>query len=148
MDVPLPVMTSSVLFGFETSYTFAGVFGACLFHIHVAYVGQCAKPGENIGKFFLFVILILGRQGRSKLADFFNKPHKRRWNTSFPVSLLIFLRDQTLKFTDMHSTHVPKKKSKNAANILRICRVPFLFLPGMGQQMVSVCISFGKSTTA
>jgi hypothetical protein len=44
-----------VLFRFEALDVIAGVFGAAVFQINIAYVRQCAEPGKDISKFLLFI---------------------------------------------------------------------------------------------
>ena len=46
----------------ELCYSFAGVFGAGLFQVHIADVCQRTEPGEDVGKLFFSIGLVVGRQ--------------------------------------------------------------------------------------
>lgn len=100
-----------MLFGFEAFDAFAGVLIASLFQIHIVYIRQGAEPGKNVGKFFLFVVLVVRSQGGGKLTDFFNKPHKGGRNSPLPVPLSVFFGNYTLKFANMHFVRAQEHKS-------------------------------------
>jgi len=98
------------LFRFEAFDATAGVFTASFFQVDIAYICERAEPGKDIGKFFLFIFLVIRDKGGSKLSDFFNKPHKGGRNSSLLVSLFVFPGDYALKFANMHFINAQEHK--------------------------------------
>ncbi len=134
-----------VLFWFEAFDVIAGVFGTGLFQVHIAYVRQRAEPGEDIGKFLLFIFCLIGCQGGGKFSDLFDKPHKRGGDASLPVSLFVFFGNETLKFADIHLVSSQFVGAQGISFLVLLYSTFYPLLVRQGSKNISV-LKMGKSS--